>query len=225
VAWVDNRLIGQAEKLAPDAFEQQMHIATGEIGPADRLGEKRVVGEYGTVVPCVEADTAGGMAWGMEDFKAQLCGLYPIAVLHQNEIRYVDGEGQAEGSGEVRVGVCEHGGIKLVDIYGKIGVGSEQGAQGGDVVNVAVRENSGHGGQIVLPEKLQQGLVVEARIKNQAVGLGGASAKQVAIGLVQSYDEPVNFHLPKALKWVVAYQMEPAASMGSIVLDRGWGVC
>ena len=42
VSGINNRFIGQKEKLGPNAIDEQIEVAAGEVGPADASVEKHV---------------------------------------------------------------------------------------------------------------------------------------------------------------------------------------
>ena len=68
-------LAWQNQQLFPDIFNQLLHtgvdVIAGEIGSADRACKETVAGKNDFICRAVKANSAGGMAGRMDDFKGQ----------------------------------------------------------------------------------------------------------------------------------------------------------
>jgi len=70
VAGIDCRRVRQAEQSAADALDQLLHIAAGEIGPADPIGKERIPCKDKTFLLGVETYPTRGMAGSVENLQS-----------------------------------------------------------------------------------------------------------------------------------------------------------
>lgn len=84
MAGVDDCFVGQREQLVPDASDQDVHIAAGEIGPAYGIGEQRIAHESKTVLARVETDATWGMAWRVQDLQMNAGFVDQIAIVEKD---------------------------------------------------------------------------------------------------------------------------------------------
>lgn len=160
MAGVDLVIAGQGRDLR-QRLQLDLHAAAGEIGAAAGTGEERVAGEER--VTADERHAAGRVAGRLHDAEGQIADLDLVALLIK------DG---ALGRGE-RVAVERDGcaRVERVHVHGRAGL-LVHGVDGAGVVIVAVREQDGAAGEVVVLEVVENGVGLVAGVDDGALERG-----------------------------------------------------
>ncbi len=70
MAGIDDGIVGEAHKPGADGLHQRLVVPSGQVKPADALGEEGVPGEYYPLPQ--EAHAPTGVAGGVEDLELEV---------------------------------------------------------------------------------------------------------------------------------------------------------
>jgi len=223
VAGVDDGLFGQGQEPCGDAHHELVGIAAGKVGPSDGFGEKGVIGEDKCVFGAVEAYSAWGVAWCVDDTEGQI-GEFEVPGVGQEYFGRGGGKLCAGEDREVRGGIGEHLGVEFVDGERHFAVFGAEHLDADNVVSMAVCEDCDDGFEGVVLEEIEQGLRLHAGVDDEAFGCVCVSAQDVAVCLEVSEYEAVDFHV--FLLYGVRRVSETAMRVNRLFcIDRGERFC